>query len=159
MPKKPTLAAENVFCVARKEAAKFNDRLNSREGAAEVTGLDRTRLARIELDTITPYPEEVIILADAYNAPELRNYYCTHQCPLGMRTVPPLEMLQLDRLTITILGALGTADDIKKTILSIVEDGRITEDEKPDMDRVVAELDRISKATGELKLWIEKNLN
>lgn len=49
MPKNPTKAAANEFCIARKRAASFNDKLNSREGAAEVTSIDRTRLARIEL--------------------------------------------------------------------------------------------------------------
>jgi len=31
MPKNPTVASNNVFCMARKEAASFNDALNSRE--------------------------------------------------------------------------------------------------------------------------------
>ena len=46
MPKNPTVAANNVFCIARKEAASFNDSLNSREGASELLGIDRTRIAR-----------------------------------------------------------------------------------------------------------------
>ena len=75
MPKMATKAADNVFYKARMEAAKWNDKLSSREGAAEVTGLDRTRIAYIELGTITPYPEEILILADCYNAPELCNHY------------------------------------------------------------------------------------
>lgn len=58
MPKFATKAADNMFCQARYEAAKFNERLSSREGAAEELGVDRTRLARIELGSVTPYPEE-----------------------------------------------------------------------------------------------------
>lgn len=57
MPKFATKAADNMFCQARYEAAKFNERLSSREGAAEELGVDRTRLARIELGSVTPYPE------------------------------------------------------------------------------------------------------
>ena len=83
MPKMATKAADNVFYKARMEAAKWNDKLSSREGAAEVTGLDRTRIAYIELGTITPYPEEILILADCYNAPELCNHYCARMCPIG----------------------------------------------------------------------------
>ena len=60
MPKFATKAADNMFCQARYEAAKFNERLSSREGAAEELGVDRTRLARIELGSVTPYPEEVL---------------------------------------------------------------------------------------------------
>lgn len=61
MPKFATKAADNMFCQARYEAAKFNERLSSREGAAEELGVDRTRLARIELGSVTPYPEEAEI--------------------------------------------------------------------------------------------------
>jgi len=81
MPKMPTKAAGNVYCEARLSASSFNDRLSSREGAAEVCGIDRTRLARFELGTKTPYPEEVILMADSYNAPELLNWHCTNDCP------------------------------------------------------------------------------
>lgn len=49
MSKFATKAAANMFCQARYEAAKSNERLSSREGAAEEIGIDRTRLARIEL--------------------------------------------------------------------------------------------------------------
>ena len=75
MPKFATKAADNMFCQARYEAAKFNERLSSREGAAEELGVDRTRLARIELGSVTPYPEEVLLMADIYRAPELKGNY------------------------------------------------------------------------------------
>ena len=88
MPKNPTVAANNVFCIARKEAASFNDSLNSREGASELLGIDRTRIARIELGSLNPYPEEVLMMSDAYNAPELNNHYCSQLCPLGKKDGP-----------------------------------------------------------------------
>lgn len=68
MAKKATKAADNNFYKARMEAASFNDSFNSREGAAEILGIDRTRLARIELGSLSPYPEEVLLMSDAYNA-------------------------------------------------------------------------------------------
>ena len=52
MPKMATKAADNVFYKARMAAASWNDRLASREGASELTGIDRTRLANIELGTV-----------------------------------------------------------------------------------------------------------
>lgn len=65
MPRNATKAAHNVFYLARKEAEKRNDRLGSREGAEEETGIDRTRLARIEGGVLNPYPEEVLMMAQA----------------------------------------------------------------------------------------------
>lgn len=64
MPKQATKAADNAFYKARIAASKCNDRLASREGASEELGIDRTRLARIELGSLNPYPEEVLLMAD-----------------------------------------------------------------------------------------------
>lgn len=158
MGKNPTKAATNVICIARKHAATFNDKLNSREGASEVTGIDRTRIARIELDTLIPYPEEILLMADAYQAPQLLNHYCSELCPLGVHTVPKLELLHLDRLAIAVLSSLSQAEDIKKKIIEIVADGKITEDEVPAIERILFALEQVSKVSMEMKLWMEKNL-
>lgn len=64
MSKFATKAAANMFCQARYEAAKSNERLSSREGAAEEIGIDRTRLARIELGSTIPYQEEVLLIRE-----------------------------------------------------------------------------------------------
>ena len=64
---KPTKAAENPYCKARIGCSAYNDILKSREGASEVTGIDRTRIAHIELDTVTPYPDEVVLMAAMAN--------------------------------------------------------------------------------------------
>jgi transcriptional regulator with XRE-family HTH domain len=158
MAKKATKAADNIFYKARMEAAACNDNLNSREGAAEQLGIDRTRLARIELGSLNPYPEEVLLMSDAYNAPELNNYFCSRMCPLGQQTVPAAELLHLDRITIRILTALGNTEFIQKTILEIVKDGIVSEDEQPQVQQILKALENISKAAMEMKLWVEKNL-
>lgn len=158
MAKRATKAVENNFYKARMAAATCNENLNSREGAAELLGIDRTRLARIELGSLNPYPEEVLLMSDAYNAPELNNYYCSKMCPLGRHTVPAAELLNLDRLTIKILSALGSAEFIQKTILEVVKDGTVTDSEQQQVSDVLAALERISKAATEMKLWVEKNV-
>jgi transcriptional regulator with XRE-family HTH domain len=158
MAKKATKAADNIFYKARINAASCNDNLNSREGAAEQLGIDRTRLARIELGSLNPYPEEVLLMSDAYNTPELNNYFCSRMCPLGQQTVPAAELLHLDRITIRILTALGNTEFIQKTILEIVKDGIVSEDEQPQVQQILKALENISKAAMEMKLWVEKNL-
>ena len=39
MGSNPTKAANNMYCKCRLAAAKYNDKLNSREGAAEMLGI------------------------------------------------------------------------------------------------------------------------
>ena len=71
MSKKATKALNNKYYVARYNASKVNDNLTSREKSAEVLNIDRTRLSRIELGTVVPYPEEVLSMSKAYDIPEL----------------------------------------------------------------------------------------
>lgn len=50
MGKKATKAADNMYYLARCEAAETNVDFSSREKAAELVGIDRTRLAISSLD-------------------------------------------------------------------------------------------------------------
>ena len=49
MGSNPAKAAKNMYCQCRKAAALYNDRLNSREGAAELLGLSSSSLADYKL--------------------------------------------------------------------------------------------------------------
>lgn len=158
MAGKATKAAESAFYKARMEASECNDNLKSREGAAEELGIDRTRLARIELGILTPYPEEVLLMATAYNAPELGNHHCTKQCPLGQQIIQPVEVADLDRLTIQILSSFRRIEHIKDVLVDITADGVIDASERPQLEEVMAALDAISANAQGLKLWAEKNL-
>ena len=155
----PTKANENIYFRCRKAAAKYNDRLNSREGAAELLGVSPSSVADYELGITKFIPADVVIrMADLYGSPELLNYYCRHECPMGAACVPDLKLEELDRATIKLLAAFQRGDDIHKILIDITADGKITEEERPLLDQVLARLDDISKAAGELRLWAEKNL-
>lgn len=97
-----TSTSSNIFYQARCKASTHNEQLRSRESAADYMMIDRGRLYRIESGLTNPYPEEVVLMADLYNAPELRNYYCTTACPLG-KDLPKVDVQDLDRITIRVL--------------------------------------------------------
>ena len=158
MSKYATKAAGNMFCQARYEASKINDRLSSREGAAEELGIDRTRIARIELGSIIPYPEEVLLMADIYKSPEVRGNYCRELCPLG-KGMPKIESHQdLDRIALRALYSFRKINEAKELLLDITADGVITEDEKPDLEKIINTLNEVNEVTQNLKNWIEKSL-
>ena len=58
----------------------------------DVVGIDRTRLARIELGNVTPYADEVVSMSKCYNAPELCYNYCSSECPIGRLTMKEVEI-------------------------------------------------------------------
>ena len=159
MGKKATKAADNMYYLARYEAAKEKEDFTSREKAAEILGIDRTRLARIELDTINPYPEEVLAMSKTYNCPELCNSYCARECPIGKQNVKEVEMDDFDRLTLKVLGSLKNIDELRLSLIAISEDGVISEDERPTFQNILDSLEKIATNAKALQLWAIKNIH
>ncbi len=158
MSKKATKAADNMYYLARCEAAAFNSDFSSREKAAEIVGIDRTRLARIELDTISPYPEEVKAMSEAYNTPELCNSYCARECPIGRDNITEVTIDDFDRLALKVLGSLKDIDSLRASLISISEDGYIDEAEQPAFQDILDSLEKISTNAKALQLWAMKNI-
>ena len=158
MGKKATKAADNMYYLARSEASTDNPDLCSREKAAEVIGIDRTRLARIELDTIAPYPEEVKAMSEAYNTPELCNTYCARECPIGRDSVREVTIDDFDRLALKVLGSLKDIDGLRASLIAISEDGMIDESERPAFQEILDSLEKISTNAKALQLWAMKNI-
>lgn len=159
MSKKATKAADNMYYIARCEASENNPDFSSREKAAEIVGIDRTRLARIELDTISPYPEEVKAMAETYNTPELCNYYCARECPIGQSSVQEVTIDDFDRLALKLLGSLKDIEAIRSSLISISEDGRINEWERQPFEDILKSLEKISTNANALRLWAIKNVH
>ncbi len=158
MGKKATKAADNMYYLARSEASSFNPEFTSREKAAELVGIDRTRLARIELDTIAPYPEEVKAMSVAYNSPELCNSYCAKECPIGKNNISEVAIDDLDRLTLKVLGSLKDIDSLRTSLIAISEDGIIETNERPAFQEILDSLQKISDNAKALRLWAIKNI-
>lgn len=157
MPNITAKTSSNVFYKARCEAATHNEQLSSREGAADIMSIDRGRLYRIESGITNPYPEEIHLMADLYNAPELENYYCTNICPLG-KEMPKVDLADLDRISIRALSTFRKIGETKDLLLDITEDGVISEDEKGDLSKVLENLEELEQIAQSLKLWVKKNL-
>ena len=156
-------AGENPCFQCRKEAAKYNDKLNSREGAAEMLGVSVSSLADYELGITKVIPvDKVVLMAELYNAPELKAWYCTTECPIGRSfPMPSANISTVERTTMRLLKQLrqDEVQDIKDTLIEITADGVISEDEKVDLAEILEYLDELIKAAGELRLIGSKVLN
>lgn len=150
---------ENPFFKARMEAAKYNDRLKSREGAAEALGVHPSTIANYELGTrVNPQPDTVLCMADLYHAPELLNHFCANECPIGLETMAEIKLEGLDRIAIKTLNSLQGTEKIKDNLIEIVSDGKITEDEEETLKAILDHLTQIADTASELKLWVQKNI-
>lgn len=158
MGKKATKTLDNMYYIARMNAAERSEDFTSREKAAEILNIDRTRLARIELETIFPYPEEVVMMAKAYNAPELLNAFCAKECPIGKGTVREVTIDDLDRLTLKVLGSLKDIDTLRESLIAISEDGIVDEQEQDTFYDILDDLEQIAASATALRIWAQKNI-
>lgn len=157
MSKKATKALNNKYYIARYNASKKNDCFTSREKTAEILNIDRTRLSRIELGTVVPYPEEVLAMSKAYEIPELCNLYCSGECPIGKETIKPINAESLDRLILQFLGSSQKMSSITDELITITEDGIVDETEIMEFDALLSELEKMSVNIQSLMLWAKKN--
>lgn len=152
MGRQPTKAKGNPWCDARMLAAEYDDRLKSRERAAELLGISFSQLTDYELGNtkIVP-PDSVMRMADLYRAPELKNYYCRNVCPMGA-DFPEVKDEGFDRTTIKALSLFSQITWIKERLLEIARDGQITDDEWADFDKILSVLEEIEGVSQELKV-------
>jgi transcriptional regulator with XRE-family HTH domain len=156
-----TKGNENVYFVARKRAAMYNERLYSREGAAELLGISVSTLADYELGNTKVVPvDKVVLMADLYNAPELKTGYCKHECPICSYLPVATEVKVLEGITLRLMKRLDCDElnRIKKELVDITEDGIIDETEKPELKKILAFLDEVAESISELKIVGEKYL-
>lgn len=156
-----TKGNENVYFVARKRAAMYNERLYSREGAAELLGISVSTLADYELGNTKVVPvDKVVLMADLYNAPELKTGYCKHECPICSYLPVATEVKGLEVITLRLMKRLDCDElnRIKKELVDITEDGIIDETEKPELKKILAFLDEVAESISELKIVGEKYL-
>lgn len=158
MSRSASKAADNVYCRARMKAAQFDDRLNSREKAAELCGLSSPQMARYELGMSSIPPESVCLMADLYHDPSLRNFYCKHQCPIGQIDMPAVEFEQLEKITLNVLADFHKMAGMKERLTAIAADGKISNDEIKDFNDILKQLESISTRALELKMWAEREL-
>lgn len=149
----------NMYFECRKRAAVWNEKLNSREGAAELLGISESSLAHYELGITKSVPVDVVVLmSEIYKAPELKCLYCKTECPVGKNFPIATESGSIEEITVQLLDSLDE-DKIKhiiKTMIKVAADGTVSEEEMQDIFPIVEMLNRIQKAASKLKLMTEQ---
>ena len=132
----------------------------SREAAAEVLGfISADRIEKIESGKTMPHPDEVLQMEEGYRNPRLSNYYCTHECPIGMKYVQEAELKELPQLTVELLSALHALDEEKNRLIDISVDGRVNSFERKQFDVILRKLTMLDRAIRGMQIWIEDALN
>lgn len=161
MGRKASKATENIYYKARTNAAEKDDTYTSREKSAAKLGIERSRLARIELDQIEPYAEEVDIMATAYDAPHLCTDYCNNICPIGIRKLEeaamPSEPESIERLVLRFLSSTQSMSDLSKMLVDITQDGVIDQTEIKDLKDVFKAMDSVTANIEAIRFWVKND--
>lgn len=120
-------------------------------------GIPEYKLVKIENGTVTVQPADVVAMAKRYNKPELRNHYCCHECEIGKIDAPEVIYNSgIHEILVNMAVTLKNVNHSKIRLMEILEDGKISEDEVEDFDRIYEELEHISMTVEALQLWCEK---
>ena len=147
-------SGENMYFRCRKKAATWDERLSSREGAAELLGVSPSTVADYELGNTKFVP------ADIYNCPELRTLYCKRECPIGKRLPLATDTGSLEGAVLRFLKEFDKdkLEDIRNGLIDIAADGKIDDSEKPELQVLLHMMDGLSLILSELQLIGEKAL-
>ena len=149
MGKRSTKENKNIYQQSR-EAAGL-----TREAAEELTFISSDRIERIENDKSVPHPDEVLAMEQGYKAPTLSNYYCTHECPIGMKYVPTVGLKELPQLTVELLSALHALEEEQYRLIDISVDGRVNSFERKQFDQILIKLSALDRSIRGMRIWIE----
>ena len=131
----------------------------TRETASELLeSIPPERIEKIENERSFPHPDEVRTMAEKYKKPDLCNYYCANQCPIGQEYVPEIKIKDLSQIVLEMLASLNAMNKRKDRLIEITADGKISDDELEDFLYIQEELERISITVETLQLWAEKML-
>lgn len=161
MGRDPIKGNANVYFQARKRAAEYNERLHSREGAAELLGISPSTLADYELGITKVVPvDKVVLMADLYNCPELITGYCKYECPVCGFLPLATEEKNIQGIALRLLKGFNEEElrVMKRNLIEITEDGKIADDEVPKLKEILKNLDSIVEVISEMKIAGEKYL-
>lgn len=151
MGKRSVKENKNIYQESREECGL------TREKAGEMMEfVSADRIEKIESERSYARPDEVLAMSECYHRPELCNYYCTHECAIGMKYTPEVKVKELSQIVLETLASMERFNAEKNRFVEITVDGRITNDEMKDFIRIRENLEQMSIAVDSLKFWVEK---
>lgn len=128
---------KNLYQVRREELGL------SREKASEMLGsIPPERIEKIENEKSLPHPDEVLTMSEAYKMPNLCNYYCANECPIGQQYVPEVKIKDLSQIVLEMVASLNAMHRKQERLIEITADGIIEGEEIKDFVHIQEELEK-----------------
>ena len=153
MGRRSTRENKNIYQTSRENMGLTRD-----EAGEIMQYVTADRIEKIESEKVYPRPEEVMAMAECYKVPGLCNYYCSHECPIGMVHVPEIQPRELSAITLEILSSLNAMNRERDKLIDITVDGKITPEEYDDFTQISEELKKIAQSVSALQLWVDQTI-
>ncbi len=150
MGKKSVRENKNIYQLSREELALTRDKASE-----QMKYVSPERIEKIESEKSLPHPDEILAMAECYHKPQLCNYFCSHECPIGQKYVPEVEFKDLSQITLETLASLNSLERAKNRFIEITVDNEVSEDEVDDFLKIQEEMNKIDATVQSLKLWID----
>lgn len=144
---------KGIYLASREEAG-----MTRAQASEALEFISESRLEKIESGKTPAQPEDILAMASAYKKPELCNYYCSNECPIGREQVPEIKVKGLSQIVLSLLVTLNSLDKERDRLIEITEDERITGDELVDFVRIEDQLDKIALTVESLRLWVSRTI-
>lgn len=151
MPKKSPNPNKSVYLKLREERD-----LTRAEASELLVYISEDRLEKIENKRSNIQPDEVLTMSEKYKAPELCNYYCANECPLGKKFVPEIKVKAISQIVLEMLASLNSMEEKKNKLVSIFLDGKVSPEEEKDFKDIQEELNKMEMAVDTLNLWVDQ---
>ena len=153
MPKVSPKENKNIYFKRREELKLTRD-----QASELLESISPERIEKIENERSNPHPDEILIMSDKYKSPELCNYYCSNQCPIGQQYVPEVKVQELSQIVLRMIASLNAVQDSQRRFVEITADGVIDDGEIEDFVNIQDELEKISITVETLQIWAEQML-
>lgn len=153
MPRVSVKENKNIYFRKREELKLTRD-----QASELLETIPPEKIEKIENERCEPHPYEVLTMAKKYGSPELCNYYCANQCPIGQEYVPEVKVQDLSQIVLKMLSSLNSVQRSKDRLIDITADGIIDDTEIEDFIDIQEELEKISITVETLQLWSEEML-
>ena len=153
MGRKSTKENKTIYQTSRESLGLTRD-----QAAEKLEFISADRIEKIEYQKSLPHPEEIMAMADCYKDPILCNYFCSHECPIGIEHVPEIKEKELSQITLEMLATLSKLTNAKERLIEITVDGEVSEDEISDFLKIKHKLEKMAMAIDSLNLWIDQTI-
>jgi len=138
--------SRNDYKTARRRAGLTQERW------AESIGCSVDSVRGYESGTQTPCDEIVLAMCEISGLTSLAYWHMRHKSILAEKTLPEVEQLPLPQAVVQLLCAIGEFQKSQTDLLALAADGKITDAEEWDWQRIIERLDAVIRAAIQVKV-------